>query len=424
MTYRVEAAPASFEEVRRNPWWIVAGSTVATTLGAGPVMVVGFGVFLKPVSAAFDWQRSTLSTALLLATTLNAFSTPLFGRLIDRFDLRKATLWGITAFCLCTASISLLTPSTALLFALFAAWGITSATHGQLPYATAISRTFSHHRGLALSIGLLGLGIGTAIVPRLATWFVDHLGWRNAYVALAAVTFVVAFSAVLLLVRPPQAIPRDRVAGAGIERTAAEQGAPQAPGTLTAAQLARSSWRFWAISTAVLLLALAVNGLIAHAVPLMTDRGISAGAAAGKMSVIGITTIVGRLISGYLIDRLHPPLVAAFFFCLPAFGAVALHSGSEPLLVPALATVGMALGAEADLAGVLVSRYLSLRRFGEVFGYVALAFSLGVGLGPWLMGLCFDLTGNYLAGLAVAGGCVLVAALLVGSLGRPPRLTN
>jgi hypothetical protein len=41
----------------QNPWWIVLGSTVALVVGNGPVAIYTFGVFLKPVSGEFGWDR-------------------------------------------------------------------------------------------------------------------------------------------------------------------------------------------------------------------------------------------------------------------------------------------------------------------------------------------------------------------------------
>ncbi len=43
----------------RNPWWLVFGSTLALIVGNGPVIVFTFGVFLKPVTDEFGWNRGT-----------------------------------------------------------------------------------------------------------------------------------------------------------------------------------------------------------------------------------------------------------------------------------------------------------------------------------------------------------------------------
>lgn len=382
-------------------------------------MVVSFGIFLKPVSHELGWERETLASALFLATTLNALATPLFGRLIDRWGVRAVTLPAIALFSVCTALNSELTGSRVVLTALFGLWGISSAGHGQLPYATAISRTFSANRGMALSLGLIGLGIGTALIPRLCALFIDEFGWRRAYIALGCTTFLVAFTAVLLWLRPgnnSSRSPRDSRKDQP-DRQAADSRRAEAP---TLLQVMKTSWRFWAIVLSVFLFALAVNGLTAHAVPLMTDRGFSTADAAAKMGVVGAAAIGGRVLSGYLVDHLYPPWVAAAFFGLPCLGAWGLHSGRPDLLIPALTVIGASVGAESSLAGVLVSRYLGLARFGEIFGYVALAFSLGVGLGPWLLSVLYDHSHSYNSGLVVAASCVLLAAILVGSLGSSP----
>ena len=41
----------------KNPWWIVVGAMFALIVGNGPVGLFTFGVFLKPVSSEFGWER-------------------------------------------------------------------------------------------------------------------------------------------------------------------------------------------------------------------------------------------------------------------------------------------------------------------------------------------------------------------------------
>jgi len=86
------------------------------------------------------------------------------------------------------------------------------------------------------------------------------------------------------------------------------------------------------LAAAIFLVAMAVNGTIVHVVPLLTDRGLSPAIAASLLGVVGLASIVGRLLYGFLADRLFAPHVAAGFFLLPCLGIYLLMVEAGRLL--------------------------------------------------------------------------------------------
>lgn len=160
------------------------------------------------------------------------------------------------------------------------------------------------------------------------------------------------------------------------------------------------------------------EGLTAHIVPLLTDRGVAPRQAAGVISVIGIALLVGRLLAGYLLDRVFAPYVAMAFTVLPFVGVVLLLVAvTIPTAVVAVLLVGPGLGAEVDLIAFLLSRYLGMRAFGEVYGYLFALFLLGNGIGPVLLGTSFQYTGSYTPALAACAAGLVLASGLVLRLG-------
>jgi MFS family permease len=81
-----------------NPWRVVAGAFAGLTVCQGPVLFFTSGVFLKPIAADMQWQRSTVSFALSLATLLSALATPILGRMMDRWGIRAVSLPGLPVF--------------------------------------------------------------------------------------------------------------------------------------------------------------------------------------------------------------------------------------------------------------------------------------------------------------------------------------
>ena len=183
----------------------------------------------------------------------------------------------------------------------------------------------------------------------------------------------------------------------------------------------REAWHtgaFWLMVGAFFLQSVGFHGYYLHLVPLLTDRGVSAQSAALVMSLGAVGGMLGRVGGGYLLDRFFAPYVAVCFFCGSALGIFLLWSGAVGGLAFVAAFLGgLGVGAEFDIIAYMVSRYFGLRAFGEIYGYVFAAFTLGGVIGPPLMGIGFDSTGSY---SPVLGGFVvttLMAAGLITQLG-------
>jgi len=398
----------------KNPWWVVFGSIIGLIVGSGPISFFTFGVLLKPITAEFGWKRATVASATTVAQTLSAIATPFVGRAIDRWGIRRVSLPLIVAFALTTAAISRTVASPMVFVSLYALSGLASSGQGVVAYAKAISAWFEARRGLALGIAMAGIGIGSAVIPQLTQLVIDHYGWRGAYIFLGLITFCLAFPAVALFVRMP-----DKLAGEGDDRIAGSANDPIAsvPG-MTAREAATGSFRLWFIGLAVFLVAISVNGTISHVVPILTDRGISTHLAALALSISGLALIGGRIVSGYLLDRLFAPYVAACFFLVPLIGIALLASnwgGTIPLV--AAMCLGLGVGAEIDIMAFLIGRYFGLRNFGEIYGYMVGLFVFGSGLGPLVMGICFDKTGSYKLAFGVSVAALALASFLISRLG-------
>jgi MFS family permease len=390
----------------KSRWWIVFASVFGLLVGSGPVMQFTFGTFLGPVSREFGWSRGFVSSAIVIGLWMTGAATPFVGRLVDRFGIRAVALPGILVFSLSIAAVALVPPSRLAFTLLYALMGLGAAGQTPLVYAKAISARFDAQRGLALGISMAGVGLGATLVPQFVQALITSFGWRVAYVGLGILTFAFAFPAVAIFVGRQLPV---RVA----TRTTA---AFELPG-LTASESLRTS-RFWMLAAGFFLVAGATGGVMSHLVPLLTDRGTSAQTATSLVSIGGIAMIGGRVFSGFLLDRIFAPFVAAVFFSAPLAGILTLLLTSGPVAA-AVGTVliGIGLGAEVDLIAFLLSRYLGMRSFGEIYGYFFGIFMLGAGLGPFAMGVCFDRTGSYQLMLICFACALMIATLLMLRLG-------
>ncbi len=388
-------------EPRRNRWWIVFGCTVAMIFSLGPLLQFTFGVFLVPVSNALHVGRGRISLALFVGLAACGLLTPLVGYLVDRFGVRRVGALCIVLFASSFALIGLVSTSVWIFIGCYGLAGIFGAGQTTLIYSKAITGAFDSNRGLALGMSISGVGIGTALVPRLAEQLVMGIGWRYAYLVLGAVTLAVALPALLLFVRieEPAAthtVTRDRKV---------------VPEGLTRSEVLRSRL-FWVMAMAFFLVSVALAAVMAHLIPMLTDRGVPGDTAELALSAGGIALILGRLIAGYLLDLVFGPYVALFYFSLPLVGIVILLAHpSIALSVMAGIMIGSSIGAEVDLIAYLQARYFGLRQFGEIYGYLLAIFVIGAGLGPVLLGYVYTHFGSYFLGLI--GLCVCLVCSCV-----------
>jgi MFS family permease len=390
-------------------WLVVLGSALALVVCNGPMILFPFGVLVGPITAEFGWPRATLASAVLAAHVTGGLAMPFVGSLMDRVGVRVVALPAICAFSLLLAGVAML-PALPLLFVIaYALLGVVGAGHSTLIYARAVSTWFDGRRGLALGLSLSGVGVGVAVIPAIARILVANYGWRGAYVGLGIVLFAVAGPAVALLVRDRPQRPR-------LETPLGREIADVTGGMTLAAALGR--FQFWVLAIVVLLVAIAVNGTIAHIVPLLADRGVPGETATLALSAAGFSLILGRILSGYCLDRFFGPYVAACFFVVPLCGIILLGSSVSPAFAIAAAILlGTGIGAEVDIMAFLLGRYFGLSHYGAVYGTLLAIFTFGSGVGPWLIALSFDHFHNYTNALLGCAVALVAASALVTTLG-------
>lgn len=389
-----------------NPWWVVAGAVTGLLVCNGPVLGFTFGVFLKPLMADMGWQRSTASFALTLGPMIGAVCVPFLGRMMDRWGIRQVALPGIVLFALCLCLLGFSPRSLWIFTTLFAFAAVTSDIQTPLGYTKAISAWFDRRRGLALGIALAGVGMGGFFVPQLAQWMILRVGWRGAYIGLGLLTLAIAFPAVALFVREPRPGEGERGSAAAMHHLAG----------FTLREAARTA-QFWILSATFFLVAVALLGSVGHVVPLLTDRGVSPTAAAAMLGLFGLATLAGRLLAGYLVDRIYASYVATVFFLAPIAGFALIVSAVGALPALGVVLIGLGLGTEVDLMAFLITRYFGQRAFGQIYGCFFMMFGLGGDFGRFLGGVVFDAAGSYTPALIGAAVGLIAAVVLINRLG-------
>jgi len=154
-------------------------------------------------------------------------------------------------------------------------------------------------------------------------------------------------------------------------------------------------------------------------VPMLTDRGISVKMAVGAMGVGGFTLIVGRVIAGYLLDKIWAVYIAIFFLLMPMLGIGILISGAAGWwTAAAVVTIGLSIGAEFDLMAYFLGRYFGIRGFGMLMGVIQFFIGFANASGMMLMGWCFQLKHSYVPMLCAFEGALVVSIVLICCMGQ------
>lgn len=284
-----------------------------------------------------------------------------------------------------------------------------------VPYGVVISHWFNRHRGLALGLSMMGIGIGSVVVPILAQRLITSFGWRAAFAIFggAVVLLPLPILAALLQNDPGQrGLEPD-----GDEKNQLSQLQPQDRQGLTWYEIWHSP-TFWILICIFSLAGASVHGAALHMSAIFTDRGVTAERAAIATALVGIAVMLGRVTSGYLLDRLFAPRVAILFYGATALGIAILCAGtSGPFALVASFLVGLGMGAEVESMAYMMTRYFGLLAFGTAYGHAFGAFMIAGSAGVLLMGAGFDHFHSYTAPLAGLCGAMVLALVLLSRLG-------
>jgi cyanate permease len=159
--------------------------------------------------------------------------------------------------------------------------------------------------------------------------------------------------------------------------------------------------------------ALSIAGAMFHFVMILAAAGVGTTDAARDASVLGASVILSRVATGFALDRIFAPRLAAGLFVLSAVGCAMLRLSDSHWVLVAGLLIGLGMGGEVDIAAYLVSRYFGLRDYAKIYGLVYGVFLVFSGASPIMFGLLYDRFGGYGPALAVVIGLLLVASMLL-----------
>ena len=396
----------------RQSWKILILAVAGVAISINAALLYGFGTLVVPLGDAFGWSKSELQASITFLFGGAVISLQLVGWFNLRYGMKRVTVVSLLLLSLGYLATTLLNGSIWSLYFAFAVLPILGMGALAVTWTQLLSLWYDRNRGLALAIGLSGTGITAATIPPLMAWGIGQWDWRAAFVILALLNLLVLLPLILLWFKVPGA------AGFQSDRAADLQ---KLPGMSFREGMA--SRKFWTCNLALGLVISSIVGMVTSIVPMLQSRGLSASDANLIFSGFGFSLIFGRMLIGYLLDRVWPPAISAISLALPAIGCAIYLSGTGEFssLLLAAVLVGFGAGAEFDIAAFLIARYFGLREYGRLFGVHQGLNTVASALAPLLFAYMLSTTGNYNAMLFYSAACCIVGPLLLLTLGRTPR---
>lgn len=384
-------------------------------MGIMVVIPSTFSVFFDDIENEFGWDRAQVSLAFSLFLLASTFAFPLVGLLLDKFGARKIIIPAILTFMVGMLSFKYWVDGLWMYYATFIVIGVASAGTSTLTYFQVVTRSFSTRRGLALGMANSGTGVGALCFPFLGYLLLEAYGWRNAYLLLGIGITIISIPAIL-------AGLNDKFVDTPDSKLEIEQRVTLAPDVSRAKALRSRS--FWIIGVAFFCGATTLVAFLIHLVPMLTDRGLSIQTAAIAASSFGVAQLFGRLMTGYLLDKLNASYIAAGLWVIATITFLILGAGaSGNSLIVATVVLGLAWGSEGDVLGYFVGRYFGLKFFGAIYGSLLTMHLLGGALGPYLLGSGFEYFGSYTFMLIGMAAMTTFAAILILFVGPYPTNT-
>lgn len=396
-------------------WLVVLVSAVGLFLGA-PIVVLSFSVFFKPMVADFHASRAAVSFAFSISNAAGALSIPAIGMVIDRIGAKRLIVASTIVYGLVLCSALLVGSSLWELYLFYSLLNIAmTAGAAPVPYGVVISHWFNRYRGLALGLSMMGIGVGSVVVPVVAQRLIAMLGWRSAFAVFGVVVLLVPLP---VLAKWLQNDPNQRgLQPDGDEKAAVSRRALQTKTGMSWHEIWHSP-TFWLLLCIFSLAGASVHGVALHMAAIFTDRGASAAQAATAASLLGAAVIVGRLGSGYLLDWMFAPRVAMLFYSATVLGIAILLTGvSGNMEFVAAFLAGLGMGAEVESMAYMVSRYFGLAAFGTSYGVAFGAFMISGSAGVLLMGAGYDRFHSYRVPLASFCVAMVLTTILLTRLG-------
>ncbi len=402
--------------------WVMVFVAGFSIFASGPGQSHTFSAFNALIAADLGISNTELAFAYSLATVGAAFLLPLFGRQVERFGSRRSLIVVSIALGFACLFFGAAANFVWLVvgFGLLRFFGQGSMMLGA---ANLVAQWFSLQRGFAMGLMALGFAASMAIHPTLARILIDAYGWREAWIGLGLLTWVMMIPVLFFLV---QDRPEDMELSP--DNSVEEQTAGGGGSALTGATLAQAlrHHSFYIIAVGFFTISGLVTSLHFHQYNILASQGLDAKWATLGFWFTAISMVLAMPLVGRSFDRFRTRYMFAAALCVQA---ITLCGVTLVTSVPALMVYSIAFGLNnafsMTMFGYIFPRYFGRLHLGRIQGTGQMVAVVGASLGPIPVSYAFDFLGDPVITLRLLALLPLAVALIaVSFLRTAPQVTG
>ncbi len=405
-------APARGRGAQRRflGWRMVAVAFFVDFIAVG-FFFYSYGVFFKALAAEFGGARLDVSLGLTLVNAVGALLAPFLGQALDRYPIKYVIAAGTAAMSLGFLLLSQITAQWQFYLILATLIGFGLNSMGGLATAKLVANWFDRRRGMALGVATMGISLSGVLMPVLSAVLIEQLGWRGGFLVFGAFTALLVLPVTLRFV-----ISSPELVGLGPDGDAPLKADATRPAALSTKQFLGDR-NFWMITLCVGCLFCVMSATLTHMVPRVSDLGYSVLEAAPILSFGAAAGVLGKVLFGYLVDRVDPRLALYTAIGTQFAGQLGMLSTEAYLPFACFATLfGFGMGGIVPLHGAIAGLAFGRQNFGKVMGLMRPAMMPLQIAGLPFAGWAFDHFGRYDLAFKVFLGLYVLSALCASAL--------
>jgi len=392
--------------------WTMVFIAMCCLLVSNGMTLTAITAFDSALLAEFsDWSRGDLKLRGLITLVVTGILAPFVGMIIDRFGVKLLIMVGAVILSAATYSYGYVEDIKHIYY-IHMAFGVVLLACGLNIAVILVSNWFVKLRGTAIGIAVMGTSLGGAILaPMFGGWMADGMHWRDAFQLAAVIPTALFLMAAFLVKNKPSDVGLSPI---GIEPSANNASNVATQGLTYKEAIKTKS--FWSIALIAMFTFYCLLGLQANLVLHLQDLGFDIKSAAAGLTMLFTPALIGKFAFGLIADRIKGKKVLYGNLSLMLLGLVILYFSDKSTVLMSIAIIGFAWGGFYTLFQLNAIECFGLKASGKLLGTITVLDAFGGGLGIFITGRLFDITGSYQDAFKIFIVLVAIAVVLISQI--------
>ena len=402
--------------------WLMLPAVMLISICTSPGQTFGVAVFNPYLREALGLSSSELSGAYMAGTVLASLPLTYIGALMDRYGPRRTLIGVVFAFGITCAGVTQVSGIFTLFIAFFFLRLLGQGAMGMLA-RNALAMWFDKRLGLASGLANVGMAIAVGGMPALGFWLIEGYGWRGAYAVLGGAVWLMLFPLLIFVFRDrPEEMGLLPDGGEAADDGMDQRVVPESR-AFTLRQVLRSR-AYWIAVCCMASWSMSGTGVQFHIVSIFAGRGLEPPMVATMFSIYAFIIAGGRVVGGMLADHMPLNVLLAMSLMCQCAALISLNK-VDPQWLPWVFPMCSAAGSSLlmSVGETMWVRYYGRRHLGKIRGSVSTIGVAASGVGPFVMGVAYDVFGGF---EQVLWGCASLAVPLaiLALAATPPKVVG